>query len=130
MTNYNYYEAIKNDILDYINENIDFSEYEDLEELEQYLNDELFTEDSVTGNASGSYTFNSYVAQEYVCDNMDLLQQACEEFGTSAETIGNDLLNEEWEKMDIYIRCYLLGECISEVIEEIQDDFEQSKETA
>ena len=64
-TNYNYLEAITEDVLGYIVENIDLTEYADLEELEAFLNDELWTVDSVTGNASGSYTFNRWTAKEY-----------------------------------------------------------------
>ena len=63
-TTYNYNEAVKNDVLDYIRNEVNFSEFEDMEELEQSLNDDLWTVDSVTGNASGSYTFNRYQAQE------------------------------------------------------------------
>lgn len=95
MTNtaYNYNEAVKNDVLDYIRNEVNFSEFEDLEELEQSLNDDLWTVDSVTGNASGSYTFNRYQAQEYVMDNIELLNEACEEFGTNTETVGEKFLN-------------------------------------
>ena len=35
---YDYLEAEKNDVLDYIKENIDFSSFEDIEELEEELN--------------------------------------------------------------------------------------------
>ena len=56
---YDYREAVKNDVLDYINSEIDFEEFDTLEELEEHLNEVLFVHDSVTGNASGSYTFNS-----------------------------------------------------------------------
>ena len=83
---YNYLEAMKNDITEYINDNINLADYADRDELESYLNDELFTEDSVTGNASGSYTFSRAQAHEYVTDNIDLLKDACEEFGTDAAT--------------------------------------------
>lgn len=120
MANYNYYEAVKEDVMEYINNNINLADYEDKDELEQFLNDELFAEDSVTGNASGSYTFNRYEAQENVIDNIDLLQEACEEFATDAETVGNWLLDEEWETMDVTIRCYMLGGAISEALEEIE----------
>ena len=50
-TTYNYNEAIKNDVLDYIKNEIDFSEFDNLEELEEKLNDDLWIVDSVTGNA-------------------------------------------------------------------------------
>lgn len=43
MKNYNYYEEVKEDVKNYINNEIDFSDFDDLEELEQFLNDELWT---------------------------------------------------------------------------------------
>ena len=64
---YDYREAVKDDVLEYINNEINFEDFDTLEELEEHLNEVLFTEDSVTGNASGSYTFNSYEAEENIC---------------------------------------------------------------
>ena len=132
MTNtaYNYNEAVKNDVLDYIRNEVNFSEFEDLEELEQSLNDDLWTVDSVTGNASGSYTFNRYQAQEYVMDNIELLNEACEEFGTNTETVGEKFLNEEFEWMDVTIRCYLLAQAIREALEEVEDEFNAAHENS
>lgn len=61
MTNYNYLEAVTSDVLDYIKEEINLDEWKgNREGLEEKLNDELWTVDSVTGNASGSYTFNTW----------------------------------------------------------------------
>lgn len=125
---YDYKEAVKNDVLEYIKDEINFEEFDSLEELEQHLNDKLWTVDSVTGNASGSYTFNRVEARENVIDNIDILWEAVGEFGTSTEDIGNDFLNEEWEKFDVTIRCYLLGECIAAALEEIEDDFNEAHE--
>lgn len=125
---YSYLEAMKEDVLEYINNKINLSDYEDLDELEQFLNDELWTVDSVTGNASGSYTFNRCQAQEYVCDNMDELKEALDEFGIDAETITDKFLSEDWEYFDVTIRCYLLGAAISEGLEEIKEDFEKVHE--
>lgn len=132
MTNtaYNYNEAVKNDVLDYIRNEVNLSEFEDLEELEQSLNDDLWTVDSVTGNASGSYTFNRYQAQEYVMDNIELLNEACEEFGTNTETVGEKFLNEEFEWMDVTIRCYLLAQAIREALEEVEDEFNAAHENS
>lgn len=125
---YNYLEAMKEDVLEYINNEINLSDYEDLDELEQFLNDELWTVDSVTGNASGSYTFNRCQAQEYVCDNIDELKEALDDFGTDAETITDKFLSEDSEYFDVTIRCYLLGAAISESLEEIEEDFEKAHE--
>lgn len=57
---YNYLEEMKSDVMEYINNEINLADYEDRDELEQFLNDELFAVDSVTGNASGSYTCSIY----------------------------------------------------------------------
>lgn len=126
---YDYREAVKSDVLEYIKNEINFEEFDSLEELEQHLNDELWTVDSVTGNASGSYTFNRVEARENVIDNIDILWEAVGEFGTSTEDIGNDFLNEEWEYFDVTIRCYLLGECIAAALEEIEDEFEEAHQS-
>ena len=56
MEKYDYLEAVTNDVKEYINSEIEMSDYSDRDELEEYLNEHLFYEDSVTGNASGSYT--------------------------------------------------------------------------
>ena len=120
---YNYFKEETQDIRNYIENEINFSEFEGLEELEQYLNDTLWTEDSITGNASGSYTFNRVQASEYVLDNMDLLEEATEEFGIDSADIGNHFLAEDWELFDVTIRCYLLPQCIAEVLEDYADEF-------
>lgn len=120
MANYNYLEAIKSDIKEYINESIDLKDYEDKDELEQQLNDDLWAEDSVTGNASGSYTFNSYKAKENLEGNEDLVREMCREFAIDAETIADKFLNKEYEYFDVSVRCYLLGQAIAEVLEDIE----------
>lgn len=120
---YNYREAVKEDVLTYINEEIDFSDFETLEDLEQHLNEELWTCDSVTGNASGSYYCNAWKAEEALCHNLDLLAEALEEFGDSL-----DILKDGAEAADVTIRCYLLSEAIAEALEEIEEDFNKAHE--
>lgn len=66
MTKYNYLEAVKEDVKNYIDSEINFTDFDSLEELEEKLNDELWIEDSVTGNASGSYYCNAYKAEESI----------------------------------------------------------------
>ena len=124
MERYDYKEAIKNDIMNYIDDNIDFRDFEDLDELAEQLNDDLFIDDSVTGNASGSYTFSTYDAEENISHNLDLLGEALEEFGCGADY----LINHGAEACDVTIRCYLLSECIAEVMGEIEEDFIEVKE--
>lgn len=82
---YDYREAVKDDVLEYINNEINFEDFDTLEELEEHLNEVLFKEDSVTGNASGSYTFNTYEAEENICHNLDLLEEIEDDFNEAHE---------------------------------------------
>lgn len=120
---YDYRETVKDDVLEYINNEINFEDFDTLEDLEEYLNDELWTVDSVTGNASGSYTFSTYETEENIAHNWDLLAEALEEFGNEENPISK---GAEW--CDVTIRCYLLGECIAAALEEIEDDFNEAHE--
>lgn len=117
MEKYNYRESICEDIREYIKEHDIVVTTENKDELYEELNDKLWVDDSVTGNASGSYTFNAWRAEEYLCHNMDLLQDACEEFCCEPK-----IDSAEW--CDVTIRCYLLGECLSEVLDELEEDEE------
>lgn len=115
MKTYNYYESVKEDIKEYLR-NTD-------ERDEQKLYDEMFIDDSITGNGSGSYTFSTYEAEENLCHNMDLLQEALEEFGDN----NIDILQNP-EACDVTIRCYLLGQLLSEALEEIEEEEEEENE--
>lgn len=121
---YNYLEAVTEDVREYVKNEIDFKDFNDIEELEQKLNDDLWICDSVTGNASGSYTFNTYQAEENLCHNMDLLNEACDEFGSDM----GKLVKKGAEGCDVTIRCYLLGQAIAGIMEEIKADFDEAHE--
>lgn len=121
MTTYDYYDEMKSDII-YIIEcdyNNDLSEFNSFNDAYETLHDNFWIDDSVTGNASGSYTFNGYKAEENLCHNMDLLVDACNEFGQS---IG-DAIERGAEYCDVTIRCYLLGSVLSDVLDELNDDY-------
>ena len=115
---YDYREAIKEDIRNYIKCNIASPESLDRE----ILYDDLFIDDSVTGNGSGSYTFDTEKAREYVYGNEHLVKEAVKEFGCTPETLVEHFFDYEW--MDVTIRCYLLYECIERVVEELGYAFE------
>lgn len=119
---YNYLEAIKDDVIEYINENINLDEVESRDELEEQLNDDLWAEDSVTGNGSGSYTFDRHQSYENVQgdpDAMDYIRDLVSEFGVEAETVAEKFLDEDYEYWDVSIRCYLLGQAIGEALDEL-----------
>lgn len=115
---YDYYANVKDDVLSYINDEIRPGEYWDRDELESHLNDTLQADDSVTGNCSGSYTFNGAKAKEYVMENHDLLREAFEEFDCK-DKLGDYFIEEDWESMDVTIRCYVLNSCINDALDEI-----------
>ena len=115
---YDYLEAIKEDIKSYLDDNIsDYADYEDIEDFRDDLYEALWGEDSVTGNTSGSYTFNREVAKEYVADNMDLMVEAYKEFD-SIEKLVDNLKDSDFETIDVTIRCYMLSQALDEVLED------------
>lgn len=120
MERYDYFAAVKEDVLNYINENNIVVTSENRDEVEQDLNDTLFTCDSVTGNASGSYTFNAWTAEEYLCHNFELLEEALTDFGRDMNYLGRGA-----EACDVTIRCYLLCQAISEALDEIETEEEE-----
>lgn len=76
----------------------------------------------MTGNLSGSYTFNRYTALEYVVENMDLCVEALTEFCTDNDTIAKKFMESAWEWFDVTIRCYLLSGVASEVYKEMEGE--------
>jgi hypothetical protein len=109
---YDYREAMREDVKNAL------EEIDTTGKTEDEIYDELFIDDSVTGNASGSYTFNSFKAREYVTGNEDLLVEALEEFGAGDGEYKKALTDAEYA--DVTIRCYLLYEVLTDVLEEIE----------
>ena len=136
---YDYLEQVTADVRDYVEQEIDLTEWAgDRDGLEEKLNDDLWTCDSVTGNASGSYYCNTWkaeealahnwdlLAEEALAHNWDLLAEALEEFRQD----GTAVLKEGAEAMDVTIRCYLLGQAIAAVLDDLEEDgaFEEEEE--
>lgn len=80
MTKYNYMEAVKEDVKNYIDSEINFEDFDSLEELEEKLNDELWTEDSVTGNATISVVFILEILEFLVKLLVIITPTACKKF--------------------------------------------------
>ena len=124
---YNYRENVKDDCVEAIREWLSYHKDEtegmsrdDLREKLYYL---FWIEDSVTGNASGSYTFSAYDAEQNIAGNWDLLGEAMREFGCECDAIEK---GAEWA--DVTIRCYLLSECLDEAMDELDDEIEAAIE--
>ena len=114
---YNYLEQVTSDAKEAILECMDEWDFNDRDELEQVANDELLTDDGVTGNTSGSYYCNTWKAEEAVCHNWDLLEEAIDEFGGDT-----DILRQGAEFCDVIIRCYLLGQAINAALDELEEE--------
>lgn len=121
MERYNYLESVKEDVKEYIKNEIELSDCTDRDELEEYLDDTLWDQDSVTGNASGSYTFNTWQAEENICHNLDLLAEAMEEFCCEENPAEK---GAEW--CDVTIRCYLLNQAILEVLDDMEEELDKA----
>ena len=94
--NYNYLEAMVKDITEWMEyNNFDISEYADLEEAHEYLRDELWEDDDITGNGEMGYA-TKIDYENYLCHNWDSLIDAIEEFYVDMNTIINLL-----EKKDV-----------------------------
>lgn len=127
---YDYEEAVRDDIKDYILENYDrndLTDFDDEDDFKDCLIDILVDEDGITGNISGSYYCNSYKAQEALNGNMDLLRDACEELDLSNEEVGERFLDGDFEYFDCIVRCYIatctnvIEDAVDELLEENND---------
>ena len=111
-----YYEYLKNeteDVISYLKENYSLQTLsaktsKDRDSFCDQLEDALYTEDSVTGNGSGSYTFDRIEAEQNLVSNWELLREA-----KSALSTDFDPLTAGPEACDVLIRCYLLPEAIN-----------------
>ena len=119
---FDYRDEVKKDIREYLADRL--GEFEVItDDMRTELHDEMFTADSVTGNGSGSYTFNAYEAECNVAHNLDLLGEALDEFCVDGNTL-REKLTGEWA--DVTIRCYVLGEVEGEIFDEWNQRIEDS----
>jgi len=116
---YNYYQSVKTDVMNWIDENR--ADIEAQHDKAQYICDSVFVDDNVTGNASGSYTFSRREAKEnYFGDEKasEYLENMCEEGFASYEEVGKAMVHENWETIDVLIRCYLVNGIVMDCLEE------------
>lgn len=129
MTLDEYRDQVKSDIKDYLTQEDlwptaepDTSEYE---EQRDAAYDRCYMADSITGNASGSYTFNTWQAEENVChllwdEDLRLLLNGSMEVNPADMAKGP-------EYIDVLIRCALVSECLDAVLEEKQEQSDEDE---
>lgn len=121
--NYNdYYQQVKNDAIAAIDEQFDCG-YWDGDTEWDVVYDNLFVDDAVTGNGSGSYFFNAAKAREAVSDAIwdKKILNALSEVGVSGDRIAQYLRDNDAESLDVCIRCAMLSEVYNEIEKHFSD---------
>lgn len=121
--NYNdYYQQVKNDAIAAIDEQFDCGYWDGDTEWDVAYNN-LFNDDGVTGNGSGSYFFNAAKAREAVADAIwdEKILDALSEIGVDGSQIAHYLRDDDAESLDVCIRCAMLGEAYGEIEEYFSD---------
>lgn len=117
MEKYDYYDAVKEDVLNAIEEDDELlpREDEDRIDYEERLTDALWASE-VTGNGSYAYYYNDEEdAIASVMGNLDLCSEAFQELGVDVDAI---TFMSNIRSADVTIRCYILPSVIHDVIEE------------
>jgi len=122
MDKYNYEEAMVNDIKEWILMNGVLSQAKSEEwtrdELYDWLFDELWAHDCITGNGCYYYAPEEK-CEEYVAHNLSLYFEAAAEFDDWPRSGPQWVYSNPAQHMDTTIRCYLLGTSIDRAIEEL-----------
>lgn len=128
MAIYDYPDAVKNDVLNYIKdeevyEDLSLEDFQNLEgdavNLSETLYDRLWDEDTVTGAGSGMYTTGSRESLDNLFGNFDLLADAADE-GWDI----NSALRQGVDACDVLIRQSCLDDALTSALQETQPQFE------
>lgn len=117
MEKYDYYDAVKEDVLKAIEEDNELlpREDENVADYEERLTDALCASE-VTGNGSYAYYYSDEEdAIAAVMWNLDLCREAYQEFGVDEDAV--DFMSNI-RSADVTIRCYILPSIIHGIIEE------------
>ena len=126
MKTYDYLKQESEDVIDFIQENYTIQEQRRLlnskdNDAIESLYERLFNEDCVTGNGSGSYTFNTLQAERNLVGNWDILRTAIDELDPSF-----DAIHKGAEACDVLVRIYLLPTAIDDAITKLWKKDENS----
>lgn len=117
MKKYDYYEAVKEDVLNAIEEDDELlpREDEDRIDYEERLTDALWGS-GVTGNGFVAYYYSDKEdAIAAVMTNLDLCREAFQELEIDVDAV---TFMSNIRSADVTIRCYILSSVIHDIIEE------------
>ena len=118
---YNYLEAMKQDIINYIRDEVETKDFYNIDDLRERLEDDLWIDSSITGNGGDSYADNE-TSKEYINGNESLLKEALIEFCVDKEKIVDKFFDNDYTYFDTTIRCYMLSQAINAALEEIESE--------
>ena len=122
---YSYKDTVKEDVMEWMSYHEDDMDGMGRHERFEYIYDRTWIADEVTGNASGSYTMSRYDARRNYMEDEDsdeYIFQMIEDGFMSASDLGTHIASSNWEWVDVNIRCWLLGDCITEILDEMYED--------
>ena len=122
---YSYKEQVRADVKEWIEDNKEQIEGLDRHDAYEVVYDSCWVDDSVTGNASGSYTFSRWEARQNFFndeDSEEYIDQMIEDGFTCRESVGRAVQESQWELLDVSIRCWLLCDAVSDVLDEYYED--------
>ena len=130
MDKYDYPAEVTKDIEHWLRQNnFDLSQFENRDEAAEYLHDELWTEDSITGNG-GNYYDSAYKCGEYLCHNLDILLEALLDYDLISHDLYRRIDVKEFSQWaDCAVRCYLLENAIENALIKLENDGLKYKET-
>lgn len=124
METYNYYEAVREDVINAVTN--DYSGYYteiiknqlemggDSWDVANALCDAMWLDDSITGKSIGSYWCNAWKAEEAIAHNWDLIREIA-----SAFCIDSPVINFSAKATDVSIRCYLLNSVLCDLVDKL-----------
>ena len=113
MGEYDYYVEVMNDIECWMdNNNFDLHTFSEREEAAEYLHDELWAEDSITGNGPNGYA-SEKECEEFLCHNLDLIIEAIDTYGISTSDLRAQYTVKKLARyLDCLVRLYVLPNAI------------------
>lgn len=119
MEKYDYYIKVANDIecwMDKDGDPFDISQFENREEAAEFLRDELWAEDEITGNGPYGYA-SEEECEEFLCHNWDLVIEGFDTFGVSTSDLRAQYKKNSLARyIDCFVRLYVLDNAIEEAL--------------
>ena len=122
---YNYRKAVESDVRTWLEDNREDWKDVEQDDLFDYLFDRMFDDDSVTGNGPGSYTMDRWTARCNVMgdsESDDIISDMVDEGILDNERLGEYYSSQNWEAIDVMIRCHLLDEILPYIVNEIEEE--------